>query len=56
MSQCSYCQGGKIMAVAALLAQTPHPSDAVVTNLCRCGTQQRVRRAYPCGGRFWLAC
>ena len=47
--QCGYCQSGMIMAAAALLAQTPHPSDAdidaALTNLCRCGTQHRVRRA-----------
>jgi isoquinoline 1-oxidoreductase alpha subunit len=38
-----------IMAAAALLAETPHPSDrdidAAITNICRCGTYQRVRQA-----------
>jgi len=47
--QCGYCQSGMIMAVAALLKQTPHPSDAeidaAITNICRCGTYQRVRAA-----------
>lgn len=47
--QCGYCQSGMIMAVAAMLAQVPEPSDeqidALVTNLCRCGTYERVRRA-----------
>jgi isoquinoline 1-oxidoreductase alpha subunit len=47
--QCGYCQPGMIMAVAALLAKNPRPSDAQidaeVTNLCRCGTYARVRRA-----------
>ena len=47
--QCGYCQPGMIMAVAALLKHTPHPTDAEVdasiTNLCRCGTYPRVRRA-----------
>jgi isoquinoline 1-oxidoreductase alpha subunit len=47
--QCGYCQSGMIMAVAALLAQVPDPSDeqidAMVTNICRCGTYERVRRA-----------
>lgn len=47
--QCGYCQPGMIMAVAALLATTPDPSDSEiasgVTNLCRCGTYPRVRRA-----------
>jgi isoquinoline 1-oxidoreductase alpha subunit len=47
--QCGYCQPGMIMAVAALLAETPAPSDdeinAGVTNICRCGTYVRVRAA-----------
>jgi isoquinoline 1-oxidoreductase subunit alpha len=47
--QCGYCQSGMIMAAAALLAHTPAPSDAeidqAITNLCRCGTYPRVRRA-----------
>ena len=47
--QCGYCQSGMLMAAAALLDQTPHPSDAdidaAMTNLCRCGTYQRVRAA-----------
>jgi isoquinoline 1-oxidoreductase alpha subunit len=47
--QCGYCQSGMIMAVAALLRETPSPSDAeidaAITNICRCGTYQRVRAA-----------
>jgi len=47
--QCGYCQSGMIMAVSALLKQSPHPSDeeidASITNICRCGTFVRVRRA-----------
>ena len=47
--QCGYCQSGMIMAVAALLAAKPNPSDAdidaAVTNICRCGTYQRIRAA-----------
>ncbi len=47
--QCGYCQSGMIMAVAALLRQTPNPTDAeidaAITNICRCGTYQRVRAA-----------
>jgi isoquinoline 1-oxidoreductase alpha subunit len=47
--QCGYCQSGMIMAVAALLKTTPHPTDAeidaAITNICRCGTYQRVRAA-----------
>jgi isoquinoline 1-oxidoreductase alpha subunit len=47
--QCGYCQPGMIMAAAALLNQKPTPTDAdidtAMTNLCRCGTYQRVRAA-----------
>lgn len=47
--QCGYCQSGMIMAAAALIARVPQPSDAEisaeVTNICRCGTYERVRRA-----------
>ena len=47
--QCGYCQSGIIMAVAGLLAQTPNPTDdeidASLTNICRCGTFARVRKA-----------
>lgn len=48
--QCGYCQSGQIMAAAALLAKTPHPSDSDIAdfmsaNICRCGTYDRIRRA-----------
>jgi isoquinoline 1-oxidoreductase alpha subunit len=47
--QCGYCQTGMIMASAALLARNPRPTDAdidaAITNLCRCGTYLRVRKA-----------
>jgi isoquinoline 1-oxidoreductase subunit alpha len=47
--QCGYCQSGQIMAVAALLARTRNPSDSdinrEITNICRCGTYQRIRTA-----------
>jgi isoquinoline 1-oxidoreductase alpha subunit len=47
--QCGYCQSGMIMAVASLLAERPHPTDdevdEAITNICRCGTFVRVRRA-----------
>ncbi len=48
--QCGYCQSGQIMAAAALLADTPKPSDADIDaamsgNICRCGTYQRIRKA-----------
>lgn len=46
--QCGYCQPGMIMSAAALLKKNPHPSDADidanVSNICRCGTFNRVRR------------
>jgi isoquinoline 1-oxidoreductase alpha subunit len=48
--QCGYCQAGQIMSAAALLAQTPQPTDsdidaAMSGNLCRCGTYHRIRAA-----------
>ena len=48
--QCGYCQSGQIMSAAALLAQTPKPSDgdidtAMSGNICRCGTYPRIRAA-----------
>lgn len=47
--QCGYCQPGIIMAVSALLAETPQPSDedidAAISNICRCGTYPRMRKA-----------
>jgi aerobic-type carbon monoxide dehydrogenase small subunit (CoxS/CutS family) len=48
--QCGYCQAGQIMSAAALLANTPHPTDAEIDtamsgNLCRCGTYPRIRQA-----------
>jgi isoquinoline 1-oxidoreductase alpha subunit len=47
--QCGYCQPGFIMATAALLARTPRPTDeeieGTLTNLCRCGTYDAMRRA-----------
>jgi isoquinoline 1-oxidoreductase alpha subunit len=47
--QCGYCQSGMLMAAAALLDKKPRPTDAdideAITNICRCGTYQRVRSA-----------
>lgn len=47
--QCGYCQSGMLMAAAALLERKPKPTDAdideAMTNICRCGTYQRVRSA-----------
>ena len=47
--QCGYCQSGQIMAAVALLRKTPKPTDKdiddAMTNICRCGTYQRIRTA-----------
>src|ERR1700758_4550468 len=47
--QCGYCQSGQIMAAAALLKRTPKPTDKdideAMSNICRCGTYQRIRAA-----------
>jgi isoquinoline 1-oxidoreductase alpha subunit len=46
--QCGYCQSGQVMAAVALLNRKPNPTDAdidTITNICRCGTYVRVRRA-----------
>ena len=47
--QCGYCQGGQMLAAAALLAKNPKPTDKdindAMTNICRCGTYTRIRRA-----------
>jgi len=48
--QCGYCQAGQILSATALLAHTPHPTDADIDtamsgNLCRCGTYTRIREA-----------
>jgi len=48
VAQCGYCQAGQIMAAVDLITRTPAPSDAdiaTLTNLCRCGTYPRIRRA-----------
>jgi isoquinoline 1-oxidoreductase alpha subunit len=59
--QCGYCQSGQIMAAAALLRRVPKPTDQdideAMTNICRCGTYQRIREAVhmaasmPTGGK-----
>jgi len=47
--QCGYCQSGQIMATVAFLKSNPNPTDADIdanmTNICRCGTYERLRRA-----------
>jgi len=48
VAQCGYCQSGQIMAAVALLEKNPDPAPAdidSITNLCRCGTYVRIRRA-----------
>ncbi len=50
VAQCGYCQSGQIMQAAALLTETPQPTDAQIDeamggNLCRCGTYPRIRAA-----------
>ena len=49
VAQCGYCQSGMIMAAVALLKSNPKPTDAdidaAITNICRCGTFQEVRKA-----------
>ena len=47
--QCGYCQSGQVMAATALLEQTPEPTDeqidSAMTNICRCGSYSRIRKA-----------
>ena len=49
IAQCGYCQSGQIMATVAYLKSNPNPTDADIdanlTNICRCGTYERLRRA-----------
>jgi isoquinoline 1-oxidoreductase alpha subunit len=48
VAQCGYCQAGQVMAAVALLERNPDPAPAdvdAITNLCRCGTYVRIRRA-----------
>ena len=49
VAQCGFCQCGQIMAAAALLKEKPKPTDKDIddniTNICRCGTYQRIRQA-----------
>ena len=57
VAQCGYCQSGQIMQAAALLAETPDPTDdeindAMMGNLCRCGTYPRIRAAVKTASRM----
>jgi isoquinoline 1-oxidoreductase subunit alpha len=54
--QCGYCQSGQIMSASALLASNPHPTDAdidnaMLGNICRCGTYLRIREAIKLAGQ-----
>ncbi len=54
--QCGYCQSGQIMSAAALLSANPKPTDsqiddAMVGNICRCGTYFRIRKAIHCAAQ-----
>ena len=57
--QCGYCQSGMLMAASALLDKTPKPTDAdidaAMTNICRCGTYQRIRVAIKQAAGFPMA-
>ena len=54
--QCGYCQSGQIVAAEALLDKTPEPTDddidSAMTNICRCGTYQRVRAAIHTAAKY----
>lgn len=54
--QCGYCQSGMIMAVEAMLNEVAEPSDEEInnriTNICRCGTYQRIREAIKTAARY----
>jgi isoquinoline 1-oxidoreductase subunit alpha len=54
--QCGYCQSGMIMAVEALLNDIPQPTDVDInqriTNICRCGTYQRIREAIKTAAKY----
>jgi isoquinoline 1-oxidoreductase alpha subunit len=47
--QCGYCQSGQLMAISGLMKKNPHPTNAdladSITNICRCGTYDRIRKA-----------
>lgn len=60
VAQCGYCQAGQIMSAAALLKQTPSPTDddidaAMAGNYCRCGTYIRIRKAIHTAAEFYDA-
>jgi aerobic-type carbon monoxide dehydrogenase small subunit (CoxS/CutS family) len=57
VAQCGYCQGGQVLAAAALLNRNPDPDDAAINealggNICRCGTYPRIRKAVKLAARY----
>ena len=57
VAQCGYCQGGQILAAAALLENNPKPNDsdinrAMAGNICRCGTYPRIRKAVMLAAKY----
>ncbi len=57
VAQCGYCQGGQVLAAAALLSKNPDPDDNAIDdalggNLCRCGTYVRIRKAVKLAARY----
>ena len=57
VAQCGYCQGGQVLTAAALLERKPDPSDedidqAMSSNLCRCGTYPRIRKAVKLAAKY----
>ena len=56
-AQCGYCQGGQVLAAAALLNRNPDPDDAAIDeamggNICRCGTYPRIRKAVRLAAKY----
>ena len=57
VAQCGYCQGGQVLAAAALLERNPEPDDAAIDaamggNICRCGTYPRIRKAVKLAAKY----
>jgi isoquinoline 1-oxidoreductase subunit alpha len=57
VAQCGYCQGGQVLAAAALLNRNPDPDDATIDealggNVCRCGTYPRIRKAVKLAAKY----
>jgi aerobic-type carbon monoxide dehydrogenase small subunit (CoxS/CutS family) len=57
VAQCGYCQGGQVLAAAALLNRNPDPDEAAINealggNICRCGTYPRIRKAVKLAAKY----